>query len=502
MGYPSIPSAQIILTESISPDPLYHGLRIVHFQTNEADREYYHSNQYQFQHQPADYAMLPATLCRKGALGTTKFRVVAIVHPTLKLFTEIVKYNPADPPIDDYEAQGMRELHQQTQSDFKGQKRANMVDFKNYLLDGIHGNHPLYLPAICGWQSSKVLDKTIFVAMDEGNSNALYGHLYLPKKPIMQADGQTQTAALFAVAASVDAHKADALEGLQVTLEIELGLSERDAGQSFADRNGRGSKKNRNLIAALNTSSALSELRIEAIQGTVFLNRLADGRTTGTTETATKDIVDLSTMEQIFLNVISGGTKKPEHIKHYHVPQLLPYCREFLTMLDELFAKDWPIVTPSGKDPFRKLYVHGWPFCLKALALAYHESRIDELGPLNEAIGKEGEDHDANKTIGEKYRARVENIKTVWTQQPSVTFDELKDRLRQIDWLRYRKHWIAITGCPLKDGKKKTFKLKSNGELKVVAYAQNTAATIGAVKDKILSKSWYELCQHEDESIN
>lgn len=500
--FPTFPQTQVIFTDDIQKDSKFRGLRVVHYQLNSVDADNYRSNRYQFQHQPADYTMLPGVLCRKGVLGSEKFRVVAIVNPHLKLFTDIVKYNPAEPPPDDYEAQGMKKAHDRTQSDFKGQKKSNVLDFKNYILEGVQGNRTLYLPTITGWQSEKVLDRTVFVAMDESNPNAMYGHLYLPKKPIMQADGQTQTAALFAIAASVDAHKAGALEELQVTLEIELGLSEREAGQSFADRNGRGSKKNRNLVIALDTSSALSQLRVEAAYDTVFADRLADGRTTGTSETATTHIVDLSTMEQMLLNVMTGGAKKSEHIKYHHVDAFLPYCHEFLSMLDDLFAKYWPENTPPRQDPFRKLYVHGWPFCLKALALAYYESRIDELGPLNAAIGTEKDDHDASKKIDEKFINQVEKFKATWTQQPKVSFDELKERLYKIDWLRYRKHWITITGCPLKDGKKKTFRLKSTGEPKVVPYAQNTAAIIGTVKNKILSDEWLDLCKKIDEPIN
>jgi DNA-sulfur modification-associated len=500
--FPTFPQSQVILTDMIPPDPKFRGLRIVHYQSKEEDAGHYLSNHYQFQHQPADYTMLPAVLCRKGFWGSDKFRVVSIVHPHLKLFTSIVQYNPAEPPDDNYEAQGMQQAHQRTQSDFKGQKKANTLDFKNYILEGIQGNRTLYLPTITGWQSNKVLDRTVFVAMDESDPNAMYGHLYLPKKPVMQADGQTQTAALFAIAASVDAHKAGALDELQITLEIEFGLSEREAGQSFADRNGRGSKKNRNLVISLDTSSALSELRVEAAHGTVFADRLADGRTTGTTETATAHIVDLSTMEQMLLNAISGGSKKSEHIKHHHVAAFLPYCQEFLTMLDELFARYWPENTPPRQDPFRKLYVHGWPFCLKALALAYYESRINELGPLNAAVGTEVNDHDASKKIDEKFNNQVEKIKANWTEEPRVSFAELKERLYKIDWLRYRKHWIELTGYPLKNGKKKTFKLKSTGELKVMAYAQNTPGIIGTVRNKILSDTWQDLCQNIDEPIN
>lgn len=56
----------------------------------------------------------------------------------------------------------------------------------------------------------------------------------------IQADGQTQTAALFALHGTKDAIIKGALEQYRVTLEIELNFDERQAGQRFADRNGRG----------------------------------------------------------------------------------------------------------------------------------------------------------------------------------------------------------------------------------------------------------------------
>jgi hypothetical protein len=129
----------------------------------------------------------------------------------------------------------MKEAHEKTQSDFKGQKANNKELFKNYLLQGIKGERKLYLPTISGWQSVTVFPKTVFIAFDEGDPNALYGHLYLPKSPIMQADGQTQTAALFAVAHSKYAVTNGALDKVSLTLEIELNVGESQAGRNFAE---------------------------------------------------------------------------------------------------------------------------------------------------------------------------------------------------------------------------------------------------------------------------
>jgi hypothetical protein len=206
---------------------------------------------------------------------------------------------------------------------------------------------------VTGWQSRKVFDKTVFVAFDESDPNAMYGQLYLPKAPVMQADGQTQTAAIFQASKSVDALEAGALDTMYVSLEIELGVNELEAGQSFADRNGRGSKKNKNLVISLDTSSALSVLRLQAIENTIFERRVGNGRNKQTTETATGYIVDLSTMEQMLLNVVSRGRHKPEHFKHHYVSQFLPYCHEFLKLLESSFAADWPEQTPDDRDPYR-----------------------------------------------------------------------------------------------------------------------------------------------------
>ena len=56
----------------------------------------------------------------------------------------------------------------------------------------------------------------------------------------IQADGQTQTAAIFALHGTKDAIKKGALERYRVTLEIQLNVDERQAGQSLADWNDRG----------------------------------------------------------------------------------------------------------------------------------------------------------------------------------------------------------------------------------------------------------------------
>jgi hypothetical protein len=82
------------------------------------------------------------------------------------------------------------------------------------------------------------------------------------------------------------------------------------------------------------------------------------------------------------MGVIADGKAKPESFKHFHIEHFAKYSREFTELLDSLFGSTWVEKSPANQDPFRRLYVHGWPFALKAIASAYHQSRIDELGPL------------------------------------------------------------------------------------------------------------------------
>lgn len=496
---PKIPNINKIRNDEIEVDKEYQNMKVLHYQKSIYIQDNYNRGLYEFQQNTEKYNIIKGILSRKGA--STDYRIVAYIHPTVRQFIEIVKYDPSNPPIDDYEAQGMKLAHDQTQSDFKGQKKANMIDFRNYILEGIRGDRTIYLPTITGWQSENCFEDTIFVALDESNPNAMYGIFYLPKNPIMQADGQTQTAAIFQAAKTAESLKSGALDNLLVTLEIQLNVSELQAAQSFADRNGRGSKKNKNLVIKMDSSSSLSKLREKAIMGTVFEGRLADGRSTGTTTTATKNIVDLSTMEQMILCAISNGKIKTEQFKFMYINHFLPYLREFFEMLDELFGEYWLERTPSNRDPFRKIYVHGWPFALKAIAKAYYHSRYTELYPLATAIGKE--EYDPLTTEEEQYLTRVEiEKKKMKNQHQKINFDELKHRLKEINWYRYKKHWIELTGYSIKDGKKKTFIEKESGEERVVAKAQNTSGVIESVTSKLLSDNWIELCSEENESID
>ena len=497
---PTIPtSKKQIPDQNIPCDPSFNGLRIVHFQNDPDVRALFESNTYEFQHKIGTHHVIPrVTMALKGA--EPHYRLTATMHLTLKEFTSVVMYDPSQPPQEDYEALGMKAAHDQTQQDFKGAKKENLGNFKQYIVEAIRGDRVAYLPPVSGWQSHEAFDNTVFVALDESDPMVLYGILYLPKKPIMQSDGQTQTGALFQAAATGLAHKTGALSTFGTTLELELDVTSEMAGQSFADRNGRGSKKNKNLVANLDSSSGLAKLRILAIADTVFQGRLAVGTGSGTSETATKNIVDLSTIDQMLLNVISRGSRKAEQIKPYHVEHLLPFCKEFFQLLDNLFSGDWIDPTPVDAEPFRRLYVHGWPFALKAIAIAYHDARIDSIAPLSIPIGNPTKDeHDTAAVAAAAYLKATESIEP---PVPEVPFVELVQRLESIDWTRYRKHWASITGVKAnKDGSTKTRKIKIGGGSTsniVETKAENTAATINQVANKILSNSWTDLMSTEN----
>lgn len=488
---PFIPTTTLVPTDQIPQDPQYKDLRIIRFQSNENDRNAYSNRRYAFQHDIGQHNVVKAVLTRKGVVADPKHvRIAAFMHPTLKAFIDLVRYDPANPPKEAYGAHGMIDAHKQTQADFKGQKQQNRDLFKTYILEGYQGTRSLYLPVVSGWQSSKSFEKTIFVAFDESDPDALYGELYLPKDPIMQSDGQTQTAALFAAADSKDVAENAGFESLRLTLEVELNMDERRAGQSFADRNGRGSKKNKNLVIGMDTSSPLSDIRTIAVKGTVFENRIADGRSSGVSQTSTENIVDLSTIEQMILAVVFGNYReKPERLKHHHVALLVEHVQEFFQLLDEVFGPSWPGKTPRSQDTYRHLYVHGWGFAQKALATAFHRVRRDKLDPIIEAIRVRPT---GGQTMQEAFTEALEQYDEQNLPQPEISFDEFKKRLKQTDWLRYRQHWVKITGASQKDGNNVPAKLKSISGV-VSALAPNTPAIVAAVADKILSPNWREL---------
>jgi DNA-sulfur modification-associated len=498
---PFIAQQKLINTSDIPEDPIYGNLRIVRVNSDTEARDNFENRRYRFQHELEKRHVMRGMLCLKGA--EDGYRICVSVHPSLRQFTDIVRYNPSDPPrAVDYEAIGMRAAHEKTQSDFKGAKATNRSDFRRYILEAIRGERVAYLPTVTGWQSVEEFEEDpqpIFAVFDEANQAALYGEIYLPKRPVMQSDGQTQTAALFEAAQSGVALKNGALDTFFVTVEIELKVGVEAAAQSFADRNGRGTKKNANLVATYDTSSALSKLRNAAIKGTIFEGRVSDGRSTGATLTAVQNIVDASTLEQMLLNVISHGNRKREQLKHHHILSVLPYCREFLQLLEYQFGDAWR--DTKKPDTYRRLYVHGWAFALKALALAYNQARRDELGPIMEVMVQEQTiEHDTIEDLEKKFTEAVAAL--VPRPSPVISLDQFRQRLAEIDWRRDRKHWIQITGfLQEKNGTKKKVKLKTTDEIVVAAAASNTAAHISQVENKILSGTWKDLTKHESELL-
>jgi hypothetical protein len=502
MSMPMIPQTTLVSMNEITSDPEYKGMKIVRYQTNTDERQAVDGNRYEFLHELDKRHMIRGvTLALKGS--EQDYRITATMHLTLRQFVEIVRYDPAAPPPDDYDALEMREAHRQTQQDFKGAKRDNLAHFKQYIVEAIRGDRVAYLPTVSGWQPQSAFADTVFIAYDESNPRALYGMLFLPKRPVLQSDGQTQTAALFQAFATGIAEKSGGRDSFGTTLEVELNVDNLAAKQSFADRNGRGSKKNKNLVAQMDSSSALAQLRARAIEGTIFEHRLGDGRSGGATVTATKTIVDLSTMDQMLLNVISRGNAKPHYIKSFHVDYFVPYCREFLLLLQDMFGDKWVENTPKGTDTYRRLYVHGWPFALKALAIVYHDVRIDKIGPLSAPIGPGAASKDEHTTAEEARQAYLDATQREDPKTPALTMDEFTKRLKQIDWYRHRKHWIAITGAAVdsQTGATKTREITDDeGRTATIveAKAQNTASVINDVVRKIEGRHWEELTHSVD----
>jgi len=129
------------------------------------------------------------------------------------------------------------------------------------------------------------------------------------------------------------------------------------------------------------------------------------------------------------------------------------------------------------------------------MALCYYEARKDKLGPLTAAMIVK----DASRSVEEAFQHAVEMAEADWTEDPEITLDELKERLSKIEWLRYRKHWVELTGAKVdKDGNVRTKVLKSTGTPKVIGQAQNTATSIQTVRNKILSDKWTDLTSTED----
>jgi hypothetical protein len=444
--------------------------------------------------------------CQLGLVGADASpRPVASLNLNLVQFEEVVRYNPAAPPPDEYFAQQMLTYHRKTQSDFEGAKRRNLRDYTVYGLEALMGERRSNIPEINGWCDIETSSKTLFVVLHSPEPETLYGQLFLPSlAPVMQSDGQTQAAMLFSLAKTK--YGATRMDDFRVKLEVEFGLTPEEAGQAFADRNGRGVKKNRNLVADLTTVGGLSKIMKEAIPGTIFEDRTFNGRGQGISETSTTMIIDLATLEQVVVNACTYGAARPEHIKDAHVDTYLPIVRDFLLMLERVFGKQWPKDTPEGKDQYRKIYVHGWSFAFKALARAYYRSRINELGPLADAMRTTDLDTVSTDTAGAWHKrakhladddAKLPADKRKY--KPPISSKQLESRLREIDWVRHRKHWVDITQFTRNSetGKPRT-KVLADGTEVIKAKAPTQKEVIVGIEGTILGPDWKTLCGSKD----
>lgn len=447
-----------------------------------------------------------AHYCQLSLIGSgASPRPVASLNLNLVQFEEVVRYNPAEPPSDEYFAQQMLGYHDRTQSDFDGAKRRNLRDYTVYGLESLMGERRANIPEINGWCDIETSSKALFVVLHAPEPHTFYGQLFLPSlDPVMQSDGQTQAAMLFGLAKTK--FGATRMDDFRVKLEIEFGLTAEQAGQAFADRNGRGVKKNRNLVADLTTVGGLSKIMKQAIPGTIFEDRTFNGRGQGISETSTTMIIDLATLEQVVVNACTYGAARPEHIKDAHVDTYLPVVRDFLLMLERVFASQWPKDTPKGKDQYRKLYVHGWSFAFKALARVYFRTRIDELGPFADALRTPDLDAMSTDTAG-AWHKRAKKLADQDAKQPAskrkykpaIARKELESRLRDIDWIRHRKHWVDITGFTrdAETGKPRT-KVLSDGTEVIKAKAPTQREVILGIEGTILGPNWKTLCESKN----
>ena len=206
-----------------------------------------------------------ATLALVGSKASP--RSVASLTLDLRQFGEVVQYNPADPPAALPGSKALQAYNSKTQSDFAGAKKHNLKDYTMYGLEAMRGERQANLPEINGWVDENTSHRSLFVVLHEPDPDVFYGCLFLPiKDPVMQSDGQTQTAMLFQLVNTTFGRGKET--DFRVKLEVEFGVTEENAGQAFADRNGRGVKKNRNLINDLTHVGGIARLLDEAPKGT------------------------------------------------------------------------------------------------------------------------------------------------------------------------------------------------------------------------------------------
>lgn len=500
MTFDALTAPKLVKLNQFPIDPVYK-LRIARADLEPSLREAVSAGH--FEVQAGGWTRHYATLTLIGSEATP--RPVASLAVSLRQFEEVVRYDPSDPPVDEGFGKEYKAYHDKTQSDFTGAKQKNLLDYLDYGLEALRGERQANIPEINGWVDVEASAESLFVVLHTPEEGLFYGMLFLKSvRPVMQSDGQTQTAMLFRLATTkLGTRHTDTF---RVKLEVEFGVTPEMAGQAFADRNGRGTKKNRNLVQDLTVIGGISQLVKGAIAGTTFEGRTFDGRGAGVSETSTNLILDLATMENIVMNVCTDGAAKPEHVKTYHVDTFMPFVKDFVNLLLACFKEQWKEKTEPGDDPFRAIYVHGWSFSFKALSKAYFRTRINEIGPLADAMRNNIDLTTEEPDTEEAWKARAAELLAKDLQKPeesqkyvpTVTAVEFEKRLKAIDWVRHRKHWVDITGFTRdKDGDPNTKTLK-NGTVVVKTKAPTQAEVITGMIGKILGPKWTDLTAKAD----
>ena len=159
MAMPKITSTVLIKTSTIPKDPKFLELRIIHVEESVDVAKDFNANKYEVQHditKRAVWGTLSLRGSNKGPGTTLGYRLVFTpANLTLHEFTKLIKYDPKNPPKEDFEAIGMMKAHLQTQSDFKGAKKGNLADFRDYMVEAMLGHRIAYLPPVAAWQGRK-----------------------------------------------------------------------------------------------------------------------------------------------------------------------------------------------------------------------------------------------------------------------------------------------------------------------------------------------------------
>ena len=126
--------------------------------------------------------------------------------------------------------------------------------------------------------------------------------------------------------------------------------------------------------------------------------------------------------------------------------------------------------------------------------MAYHLAAINEIQPV---LGECKKPIDRALNFKEELKKNIAEARINHVDVQSIGTEELKRRVKLIDWERQREHWTKITGIAQRDGSNQMIKLKDE-RLVVNARAQNQKTIISDVARKIISDSWVDLCQTED----